>query len=1228
MIYESVYIGSRGVHGGARAGRGPGGGPRDRRAPAGLDSGGGDCSDGPMTPTTPRPARSPRPDRASSARPAARSGRRPDPDRPDGPRRLAAAVLLGLLAACGDGEPGAGEPTAADAPVADEATTRLVARARAAAHFAEGRWRQAREELAPLVAADDAVARDLLDAACVELEEFRLDEARAFLDRIGDVLDDDPRYHWARFRLARHDGEPEKALEHVQRAHELVPDSYPTQHELAALLSDMRRDDEAEVHLRQLMARGESFGGSWYPSAVYKYSRLLVARGEIEEYKRWAALKDELEERGIKPPQAEEAERGDLGLLPAPPPEPRDVAASEPLRGALAERSRTPGVASGGMAPVTLALPATTSADVLREGTIEVRRASFAEPALLLWGDALQLARPSGDGWDVETLLDGEVTAAAAFDVDLDGGIPESDGSAPEIAGDLDLVVARSDRLDVLVNGRVVGCVASGEDRWPDSVTVLQRAGAVSQLLPVDFDHDGDTDLAVASDTGLKLLRNDGFGAPGGRLVDVAEDAGLPTGVAARWVIAEDFDTDQDVDLLVGLATGPYLASNARGGRFTDASASLPALGDDAPAPWVGDLDGDGRPDLVTAADGAPVGWVARPEGGWRPVTLPGAVPAAARPGLAAADPFLEGRASVLWPAGGAVVSSRPGALAQPLPGTPGRSFAALDVDGDARAELVVLGPTGLATFDVTDDAGPGLALTLEGLKDAPRGRGAVVEVRAGDVYRRVYARGEPLLLGLGGRAVADVVRVTWPNGVVQNILDVPAGVPVHVEQKEGLVGSCPFLYAWDGEGFRFITDVLGGTPLGLPMGPGVLVPPDHDEFVLLRGDQLAPRDGRYEVQLTEELREVTYLDALRLDVVDHPADTEAHPNERFSFPPFPEERLHVLPTPVAPVRATDDAGRDWTAALAADDGTLATPYRSLGGQFLGLSEPHVLELAFDPGHVPADGPLRLALTGWFLWTDASVNVASARHPGVAFEPPVFSVPDGEGGWRVAGPPPGFPAGKDKTMVLDVGDWLVRDDPRLRIATTLCLAWDAIRLSAGDDGTSRTTRLEADGAELWRRGFSAPSGLADEPLLETYDWDRLETDARWDQHPGRYTRYGDVLPLLGEADDRFVIFGSGDALHVTFPADGLPPLPEGWRRDYLLYLDGWAKDRDPNTERALAVEPLPFHGMSGYPYGADEAFPDDDAHRAWRREWNTRPAHRWIPSLALAPAGAGAEAAR
>jgi hypothetical protein len=202
-------------------------------------------------------------------------------------------------------------------------------------------------------------------------------------------------------------------------------------------------------------------------------------------------------------------------------------------------------------------------------------------------------------------------------------------------------------------------------------------------------------------------------------------------------------------------------------------------------------------------------------------------------------------------------------------------------------------------------------------------------------------------------------------------------------------------------------------------------------------------------------------------------------------------------------------------------------------------------------------------------------------------------------------------------MVVDVTDVLVREDPRIRVYTTLRLYWDSIRLAIdGDDAELVRRSLEPASARLWRRGFSAPLLDERENQPERFAWDELERFPRWNPHPGLYTRLGETLPLVQEIDDRFVILGSGDALHVRFDARALPPVPAGFRRDYLVFLDGWAKDRDPNTVEALHVEPLPFHGMSGYPYGANESFPDGDLHRAWRREWNTRLAEPWLPRLA------------
>ena len=123
------------------------------------------------------------------------------------------------------------------------------------------------------------------------------------------------------------------------------------------------------------------------------------------------------------------------------------------------------------------------------------------------------------------------------------------------------------------------------------------------------------------------------------------------------------------------------------------------------------------------------------------------------------------------------------------------------------------------------------------------------------------------------------------------------------------------------------------------------------------------------------------------------------------------------------------------------------------------------------------------------------------------------------------------------------------------------------------------------------------------------------TAARWLDLEGYHTRFGDVRELLAEVDDRMVVFGSGDELAIELDAAALPALPAGWRRSLLLRVDGWAKDGDPNTAHSQTVEPLPFHGMSQYPYGAAEGFPDGPAHRLWRERTLTRPALRLVRPL-------------
>jgi hypothetical protein len=650
-----------------------------------------------------------------------------------------------------------------------------------------------------------------------------------------------------------------------------------------------------------------------------------------------------------------------------------------------------------------------------------------------------------------------------------------------------------------------------------------------------------------------------------------------------------------------------------------------------ATRPLLSDFDGDARPDALLSTSTGSTLFLQQQDGTLRGESI--AIPPAAQ--LIEVDLDLDGALDVLWTGAegdtagalfAASLEQETAAPLEPLSGQTTLTVADLESGYEERLswELLQLGSEGVQVLRTESPVGKAMRVRFRGKKDNRQGIGAVVELRAGPSYRRHFWRGTTTLYGLGDREYFDVVRVTWPNGVVGNELDVEAGNQILEGgsglgvQTEGLVGSCPFLYTWNGETFEFISDVLGITPLGLPMAPGLLVPPDHDEYVLVRGDQLVQQDGQYVLQFTEELREVTYLDFVRLDVVDHPAGTEIQPNERFCFPPFPEHRTHVLSQVLEPRRATGSDGKDWTQALAQVDDIHAESFQPLAdAQFLGLAEPHWMELEFDPSvlsALPAETELRLICTGWFYWCDASVNMASARTPGVDFTPPLLQIP-GADGWVPTGPPVGFPAGKTKTMVLDVSKILSKEDPRIRIFSTLRLYWDSIRLAVGPDQQQRTTSLPPVAARLWSRGFSEPILTDRNDLPERFEWDRLARHPRWNQHPGHYTKYGDVLVLTEAVEDQFVIMGSGDALEIRFDATQLPAVPEGWERDFLVYLDGWAKDRDPNSIQALEVEPLPFHGMGSYPYPSEVSFPDTPAHRKWRQEWNTRAGYEHVIPL-------------
>ncbi len=1126
---------------------------------------------------------------------------------------LATLVLAPLIGGCG--EPGSSTDQARPSV---EAT---LTRERVAVLFSKEEYRAALEEISPLIEGESPAVVDLITAAQVTLKTQDLEGSIALVARALEAAPDDPGANYLQARLASYDPDRmEEVPALYDRVLELAPGDPPSKLGLARALLGLEEDlDRAVGALDEVVALGIELGLQWYVTAVYQRYRYTAAYEDDEqELRSWDSLWTSLREKGFKPTNDVELDQGLLARVTPPAP-----FGSFPTRPAVAPEFGAPRtIAPSTVAPLGDDVSALEIRDLDGDRTLDLITVADGSLAVHL-----------RDGSDDSSLETTELAASG-----ITGPVRALDLNQ-RLSGDtLDVLAAAGDRLVLFEQ--------SDDDegpRWTLSPVPLPAfEGEIRDLETVDFDHDGDLDLLVVGAFGARLLRNDGAGAlvdkdgnvqPRGAWRDASEAASLPAGDFG-WCAAEDLDGDNDVDLLFGGAGATHLMDSLRRGLFEDLRASGLAGATLLREPTVADLDADGRPDLLVPGAGGSRWFRRTAEGTYEPADLD--VNVAEESHVEVTDLDMNGAVDLVWmdPAGscrGLLNLTQPAPLAFEVPLGGGRDLLVRDIDrpdpyAPLTLEVMQLTDEGLVAISPTNAAKNALLLKFVGQKDNRQAVGAVLEVRAQDLYRRVYLRGEAAIVGIGDRPYADVVRVSWPNGVVQQELDVEAGVQFFLDnsdfgvQPEGLIGSCPFLYTWNGETFEFISDVIGITPLGLPMAPGMLVPPDHDEYVLVRGDQLVPDENdELVLQFTEELREVTYLDRVRLDVVDHPAGTAIYPNERFKFPPFPEPHTHVVERVAKVRKATGSDGADWTAELRDRDSVHPVPFERLAGQYLGLAEPHWLELEFDPADVKDAKLLRMVATGWFFWSDASANVASAATPGVEFIPPVIEIPGPDGTWVPAGPPVGFPAGKTKTMVIDVSEILNREDPRMRLGSTLELYWDCIELATCDDDAGLiTSSMEPIGTRLWSRGFSEGQVPDRQDLPLFFDWDKVAMEPRWDQHPGDYTRYGAVGPLLTAVDDQYVIMGSGDALTLRFDASKLPPVPEGHVRDYLVFLDGWAKDRDHNTYEALEVEPLPFHAMSGYPYPDTESFPDTPEHRAWRAEWNTRPAHRWVVPMAPA----------
>ena len=793
-----------------------------------------------------------------------------------------------------------------------------------------------------------------------------------------------------------------------------------------------------------------------------------------------------------------------------------------------------------------------------------------------------------------------------------------------------DLAVALDDRVLLFHN--------LGHGQFKD---VTAASGIVPRNRPtgitfVDYDHDGDLDLLL---TGAPLepggpsnvlWRNNGDGTFTGQ----TEPTGLGGSGKTEAAILTDFNNDRAVDLAVtGDGPSPLMYVNPREGKYP----TQPLYEGIELPPTVGiavlDYNKDGWMDIAVTHDGAPGLTLWRNVEGpdnigrrFERVALPlsGAVRGW---GLTPIDIDNDG-----WIDLAAIVETKAGPRVRVFRNRGDGSFE--DVSHALGLDNIHLtGPRGLIAADVDGNGAPDLIVTQEkappvllrnvganknhfvrldlaGLADNKTALGVKVEVFANGLWQKWELAGASgfqtqappqILVGLGQAPGIDLLRILWPTGVLQDEIDLPHQQVIAMKEADRRGSSCPVLFVWDGQRYKFVTDVIGAAVVGHWFTPTRRNIPNPGEWVKIDSAHVATVNGKVSVRFMEPMEEVNYIDQLRMIAVDHPENVEVNPDERFlDDPPFASGRVVASTGLRLPIGAWDGEGHDVLDQLSRRDHVFASGFTAL--PYDGFANLHALTL--DLGAIEPNASLRLLMTGYVNYFSAT-SLYAAWQAGLKEIPPYVEAELPDGTWqRIAGDA-GFPAGLERTIVVDLTGKLPAGTRRIRLMTNLQLYWDQVLIDESTDAEARETEVPLDRAMLHFRGYPKQLEGASPGDLD-YDYNLVSLSGPFQRERGNYTHFGDVTPLLKNIDDRFVVFGSGEEIAAEFDAEKLPALPAHWKRDYFFYANGFVKDMDWWDASPFTVAQMPFHEMTAYPYPKPEKYPDDAASLEYRLNWNDR----------------------
>jgi tetratricopeptide (TPR) repeat protein len=839
--------------------------------------------------------------------------------------------------------------------------------------------------------------------------------------------------------------------------------------------------------------------------------------------------------------------------------------------------------------------------------------------------------------------------------------------------GFVDLALSFMGRV-ILLHNEKNGMFKDASEHLP-----VKPNGSVRIAAWIDYDHDGDVDLFLGSSAkgeykgspiNDELWRNNGDGT----FTDVSEEKGV-TGQGRHWsALGTDYNNDRAVDIFVP-GPEPVVLENPREGRFIVRQPWDKNAIQDNTGVAIADLDQDGWMDLATTHFGQGVAaltlWhndhgkifnsIKVPKtdldvaygiaafdydnDGWLDVVMVGATQRETKDGKGDVRLFRN-----LGPEGFKDVTADVGLDKIQLKDP--RALITGDIDNDGATDLLITQNHGPAVLLRNEGATQNhwLKLSLKGLNDNKSAIGTKVEVFSGGNRQKFEIYGSngylgqnstDIVVGLGQSKEADIVRMLWPTGVLQDEIQIAGDKKQEFLEIDRRGSSCPTLFAWNGERYEFVADMLGAAVVGHWIGPNQRDIPRPVEFIkvptglirekktsaLSRADSSdarrpMPDAGFLSFRFMEPLEEAVYLDQVRLLAVDHPANLDVYPNEYFaSNPPYPEFKVVVSRDARPPAGAWDEHGHNVLPDLLAhrffSDFELT--------QFAGFAKPHTLTL--DLGEPYNGGPLWLLMHGEIEYFTANSMYAAAQSKLEPIAPYVEALsPDGS--WKRVVDDLGFPAGGPRTMTADLTGKLPKGTQKIRITTNLQLYWDNILINRTPQPMQgrhpERSRFSGGGKDLPNSG--PEFRLTTVPLMKAhlefhgypykieglppgnvqYIYEKTSATGPYTRPQGTYTRYGDVLPLVTATDDKLAVFGSGDEVRLDFDPSNLPALPQGWVRDYFFAANGYEKDMDFYAAEGNYVAPLPFLSMGEYPYPPKKSFPLDDAHVNYLLEYNTR----------------------